>query len=84
MVKKRGGVTCRSNWLFNNFSLLVRSEILGKFHNTLTTDDKYYRPNKENFQQPFQLQLSNKPKSFCQGFIATLTSKKNDEPRRLA
>ena len=30
--------------------------------NTLTANDKNYRHNRENFQQPIQMQLSKKPK----------------------
>ena len=33
-------------------SLLVGSEILGLFNNTLTADDKYFPYNIENFPQP--------------------------------
>ena len=48
-------------------SLLVVSEIL-------TSDDKYYFCNKENSQQPIQMQLSKKQKTFSWCFAAFLKS----------
>ena len=51
-------------------SLLVRSEILGLFINTLTSDDKYSRHDRENFPQQIQMQLSQKLQNFSQLFIA--------------
>ena len=44
-------------------SLLVGSEILGLFINTLTANDKNYRHNRENFPEPNQIQLSKKSKT---------------------
>ena len=45
-------------------SLLVRSEILGLFVNTLTADYKYSCHNTENFLQQIQIALSRKPSFF--------------------
>ena len=45
-------------------SLLVRSEILGLFFNTLTTYSMYSRQNWENFPQQVQMQLFSKPLTF--------------------
>ena len=44
--------------------LLVVSEILGLFVNTLAADDKYSLPNSENLWQPIEMQLSKKQKNF--------------------
>ena len=46
--------------------------------NTLTADYEYSRSNKENLQLPIQMQLSKKPKAFC-NFIAFLESTLNSE-----
>ena len=59
--------------------LLLRTEILGLFVNTLTVDDKYSRHNKENFLKQIQIQLSQIPKTFSVFFIAFLKSKSNSE-----
>ena len=48
--------------------------MLGQFVNSLTADDKYSRQNRENFLQEIQMQLSQKPKTFTQFFIAFLDS----------
>ena len=45
-------------------SLFVRSDILGLLDNTLTADEKYFHHNRERWQQPIQVQLSEKPKPF--------------------
>ena len=45
-------------------SLLVICEILGLFLNTLTVDDKYFRRYRENFEQPVQKELYEKPLFF--------------------
>ena len=45
-------------------SLLMIHKILGLFVNTLTADVKYSHLNKDNLEQPFQIQLSNKQKAF--------------------
>ena len=47
------------------------------FINTLTANYHYSRSNKENLSLPFQMQLSEKPKTFCQCFIAFLESTLN-------
>ena len=44
-------------------SLLVISEILGLFVNTLGADDKYSFCNSDNFLQPIQMQLLQKHKT---------------------
>ena len=41
-------------------SLLVTSEIVGLFDDTLTADDKYSFLNNGNFSKPIQMQLSKK------------------------
>ena len=53
-------------------SLLVISEILGLFVNTLTADDKYSCRNSENLRQPIQVQLSNKDETFFEFFTLFL------------
>ena len=45
-------------------SLILISQLLGLFGNTLPADDKYFLLNLENFQQPFQMQVSGKVKAF--------------------
>ena len=50
-------------------SVLVRSEILGLFANTLTADDKNSPHIWENIPQPIQMPLSQKPKTFWHSFI---------------
>ena len=45
-------------------STLVTSEIFRLFLNTLTPDDKYSRPNMQNFWQQVQMPLSQKGKTF--------------------
>ena len=50
--------------------LLLRAEILGQFVNTLTADDKYSRRHRKNFQEQIEVQLSQKPKTFSEFFIA--------------
>ena len=57
-----------------NTSLLVKSEDLGLFINTLIAHHKYYRHIREKFRKPIQMQLSNKAKTFCEHFIAFLKS----------
>ena len=47
--------------------------------NTLTANYEYSRSNRENFPLPIQMQLSEKPKTFCQFFIAFLESSLNFE-----
>ena len=44
--------------------LLVISEILGLFVNTLTANDKYFLLNRKNLQEPIRTQLSKKQKLF--------------------
>ena len=51
-------------------SVLVPSEILRLFVNTLTLDDKYSRPYMQIFWQQFQTPLSQKGKAFCPFLIA--------------
>ena len=51
---------------------LVRSEILGLCVNTLTVDYEYFDHNKENLPLPIQIHLSEKPKIYCDYFIACL------------
>ena len=53
-------------------SLLVISEILGLFVNTLTADDKHSCRNSKNLRQPIQVQLSNKDETFFEFFALFL------------
>ena len=53
-------------------SALVISEILRRFVNTLTPDDKYSRSNVQNFPQQFQTSLFQKVKTFSSYFFAFL------------
>ena len=59
--------------------VLVRSEVLGQFVNTMTADYKYFRQNLENLPQQVQTQISLKPKTFCGPLIASLKSTLNLE-----
>ena len=45
-------------------SVLVRRKALYLFVNTLTADDKYSLPNRDNLTQPIRTQLSQKQKPF--------------------
>ena len=45
-------------------SALVTSKIFRLFVNTLTSDDNYFRPNKQIFWQQFQTSLSQTGKTF--------------------
>ena len=54
--------------------VLVRSELLGQFVNTLTTDYKYSRQNRENLWQQVPRQITQKRKTFSGFFIAFLKS----------
>ena len=58
-------------------SLLVISEILGLFVNTLTAEDKYSLPNWENLCQPIQMPLSQVRNCFCQFYAVFLKSISN-------
>ena len=53
-------------------SALIRPQIFRLFINTLTTDDKYSRPNMQNFSQQLETPLSRKQKTFSEFFIAFL------------
>ena len=57
--------------LSSKTSLIVRSEILGLFFNTVTADDKYPCHNRKNIAQSIRMQLSNKPKTFFKISIGT-------------
>ena len=48
--------------------LLVGFEILGVFLNTMTTDVKISRSNRDNLAQQIQMQLSQEPKIFLDFF----------------
>ena len=80
-AEKQFYTTFLSFWakLSYNNSLLVRCEILGLLVNTLTTNYKYSRSNRENLPLPIQMQLSEKPKTFGRNFIVVLNSKLNFE-----
>ena len=49
-------------------SVLVTTQILGLFVNTLTAADKYSCHNMKKFLQPIEMGLSRKPKSFFKIF----------------
>ena len=59
--------------------LLVTSEILGQFVNTLTADYKYSRSNWENLLQQVPMQTSLKLKTCSRFFIAFVKSTLNFE-----
>ena len=59
--------------------MLVPSEILRPFVNTLTDDDKYCPLYRDNLMQPIQILLSQKQKTFSQFFSAFLKSNLNFE-----
>ena len=82
-------------WIWDKLSwrtsVLVRSEILRLFVNTLTAEYIYSGRNMQNFHQQLPMQLSQKRKAFCDLFIAFLkcTSRlehfeKKDEPSSLS
>ena len=58
-------------------SLLVISETLGLFGNTMTADHMYFRHRWEKFPKQVQTQLSQKQKTFSGNFIAFLKSGEN-------
>ena len=60
-------------------SALVLDEIVKVFLNTLTSDGKYPVEGCENFQLPFQTQLSEKRKTVAQLFVPFLDSTSNSE-----
>ena len=60
-------------------SLLVISEILVLFVNTLAADHKYFLCNRVNLQQSNQTQLSKKQKALCEIFALFLKSTSNFE-----
>ena len=59
--------------------VLVRSEVLGQFANKSTVHYKYSRYDLENLQHQFQMQISQKPKTFSRFFIASMKSMLNSE-----
>ena len=71
-------------------SVLVRRKALQLFVNTLTADDKYSLPNRDNLTQPKWTQLSQKQKPFNQFFLKFSKSalnlkyfQKKDDPHSL-
>ena len=52
--------------------ILVRSELLGQFLNTLTSDYKYSRQNLENLWKQVPRQISRKMQTFSGLFVAFL------------
>ena len=52
--------------------MLVRWKILRLFVNTLTDDDKYALPYRDNLTQPIQILLSQKKKTFSELYSAFL------------
>ena len=59
--------------------VLVRSEVLGQFVNTITAVYNYIRQNLENLRQQVQTEKSLKPKTFSGFFIALMNSTLNLE-----
>ena len=59
--------------------VLVRSEVLGQFVNTITAVYNYIRQNLENLRQQVQTQKSLKPKTFSRFFIPLMNSTLNLE-----
>ena len=59
--------------------ILVRSELLGQFLNTLTCDYKCSRQNLENLWQQVPRQMSRKAQTFSGFFVAFLKSMLNFE-----
>ena len=59
--------------------VLVRSEVLGQFANTITAVYNYIRQNLENLREQVQTQKSLKPKTFSRFFIALMNSTLNLE-----
>ena len=59
--------------------VLVRSEVLGQFVNTMTAVYNYFRYNLENLRQQLQTLISQKLKMFSGLFIASLESTLNLE-----
>ena len=57
--------------------MLVLREFLRLFVKTLTHNEKYFLPYRDNLTQPIQILLSQKQKSFSQFFSAFLKSKLN-------
>ena len=53
---------------FEKFSLSDTQNPKTVFLNTLTVNDKHYRPNRDNLIQPIQIQLSQKDKIFLNFF----------------
>ena len=49
-------------------------KIVSLFVNTLIVDDKHYLVNRENLTEPFQMQLSEKLKTFSEFFFGFLKS----------
>ena len=52
-------------------------KIVSLFVNTLAVNDKYYLLNRDNLQQPMQMQLRQKEKKFSEFFFAFLKSRLN-------
>ena len=59
--------------------ILVRSELLGHFLNTLTSDYKYSRQNLENLWKQVPRQIYRKTQTFSSFFVAFLKSTLNFE-----
>ena len=56
-------------------SRLLTCQILGFLVNTLPTDEKYPVFNRDNLTVPIQIQLSQKPKTFSEFFLAFFKSR---------
>ena len=62
--------------------LLLISEILGLFVNTLTAEDNYSVRDKGNLTQPIELQLSKNEKTFSKIFAPFLKCRSNFQHSR--
>ena len=58
---------------------LLTSQILRLFANSLAAKDKYSVLNRYKLMIPIQMQLSQKPKTFCEAFSLFLNSSLNFE-----
>ena len=65
--------SCEVKWVGKK-TLLLMFKFLRLLLNILTFDDQYSPPNRDNFRQPIQLQLSQKQKIFSRFFCTFLKS----------
>ena len=79
LESEKNGICCTNSTFSANLSLtkllLVRSEIVGLFVDTLTINYEYSRINRENLLLPNKMISSEMSKNFCEYFVAFLISK---------